>query len=67
MEKFLQQFSAEGYKCSVKDRKKSLSYKHLSTVVRDQKRYDFLSDYVPEKIKAEDALKERNLTETGAG
>ncbi|XVF47151.1 hypothetical protein PTKIN_Ptkin03bG0086200 [Pterospermum kingtungense] len=42
-EKFLQQFCEDGYKCSVKDRKKSLSYKHLSTVVRDRKKYDFLS------------------------
>ncbi|XVF69410.1 hypothetical protein PTKIN_Ptkin11bG0079900 [Pterospermum kingtungense] len=66
-EKFLERFCKDGYKCSLKDRKKSLSYKHLSIVVRDRKRYDFLSDYVPEKIKAEDALKENNLTETGAG
>ncbi|XVF19469.1 hypothetical protein REPUB_Repub11eG0113400 [Reevesia pubescens] len=65
-EKFLEKFCEDGYNCSVKDRKKSLSYKHLSTVVRERKRYDFLSDYVPEKIKAEDALKERNSTETGA-
>ncbi|XWS28413.1 hypothetical protein CRYUN_Cryun25bG0066600 [Craigia yunnanensis] len=63
-EKFLEQFCEDGYKCSVKDRKKSLSYKHLSIVVRERKRYDFLSDYVPEKIKAEDALKEKNLIET---
>ena len=28
-EKFLEQFCEDGYKCSVKDRKKSLSYKHL--------------------------------------
>ncbi|XWS52682.1 hypothetical protein CRYUN_Cryun11dG0091800 [Craigia yunnanensis] len=66
-EKFLEQFCEDGYKCSVNDRKKSLSYKHLSIVVREQKRYDFLSDYVPEKIKAEDALKEKNLTETREG
>ncbi|XWS73716.1 hypothetical protein CRYUN_Cryun02cG0152300 [Craigia yunnanensis] len=66
-EKFLQQFCEDGYKSSVKDRKKSLSYKHLSTVVRERSRYDFLSDYVPEKLKAQDALRERNLPETGAG
>ncbi|XP_022754083.1 DNA polymerase epsilon subunit C-like [Durio zibethinus] len=66
-EKFLEQFCEDGYKCSVEDRKKSLSYKHLSMVVCERKRYDFLSDYVPEKIKAEDALKEKNLTETEAG
>ncbi|XP_022753696.1 DNA polymerase epsilon subunit C-like isoform X1 [Durio zibethinus] len=28
-EKFLEQFCEDGYKCSVEDRKKSLSYKHL--------------------------------------
>ncbi|KAK8655061.1 hypothetical protein V6N13_107653 [Hibiscus sabdariffa] len=66
-EMFLEKFSEDGYKCSVKDRKKSLSYKHLATVVHERKRYDFLSDYVPQKIKAEDALKEMNSTETGEG
>ncbi|KHG15987.1 dna polymerase epsilon subunit c [Gossypium arboreum] len=66
-ELFLEKFCEDGYKCSIKDRKKSLSYKHLSTVVHEQKRYDFLSDYVPQKIKAEDALKVMNLAETGEG
>ncbi|KAK8697432.1 hypothetical protein V6N13_113581 [Hibiscus sabdariffa] len=66
-EMFLEKFSEDGYKCSVKDRKKSLSYKHLATVAHERKRYDFLSDYVPQKIKAEDALKEMNSTETGEG
>ncbi|KAL4303555.1 hypothetical protein GQ457_10G004680 [Hibiscus cannabinus] len=66
-EMFLEKFSEDGYKCSVKDRKKSLSYKHLATVAHERKRYDFLSDYVPQKIKAEDALKEMNSTETGKG
>ncbi|GMI89161.1 hypothetical protein HRI_002585400 [Hibiscus trionum] len=66
-EMFLEKFSKDGYKCSVKDRKKSLSYKHLATVAHERKRYDFLSDYVPQKIKAEDALKEMNSTETWEG
>ncbi|XVE79065.1 hypothetical protein DITRI_Ditri14bG0027800 [Diplodiscus trichospermus] len=66
-EKFLEKICEDGYKCSVKDRKKSLSYKHLSMVVREGKKYDFLSDYVPEKIKAEDALKKKNMTGTGSG
>ncbi|XP_039014869.1 chromatin accessibility complex protein 1-like [Hibiscus syriacus] len=66
-EMFLEKFSEDGYKCSVKDRKKSLSYKHLASVVHERKRYDFLSDYVPQKIKAEDALKEMNSTENGEG
>ncbi|XP_040973714.1 DNA polymerase epsilon subunit C isoform X2 [Gossypium hirsutum] len=64
-ELFLEKFCEDGYKCSIKDRKKSLSYKHL--FVHEQKRYDFLSDYVPQKIKAEDALKVMNLAETGEG
>ncbi|CAK7327424.1 unnamed protein product [Dovyalis caffra] len=66
-EKFVEQFSEEAYDCSVQDRKKSLGYKHLSTVVSKRRRFDFLSDFVPEKLKAEDALEERNLTETGQG
>ncbi|KAH1131199.1 hypothetical protein J1N35_002577 [Gossypium stocksii] len=66
-ELFLEKFCEDGYKSSIKDRKKSLSYKHLSTVVHEQKRYDFLSDYVPQKIKAEDALKVMNLAERGEG
>ncbi|XP_061349022.1 DNA polymerase II subunit B3-1 [Gastrolobium bilobum] len=59
-EKFLEQFTQDAYACSVQDRKKSLNYKHLSYVVSKQRRYDFLSDFVPEKMKAEDALRERN-------
>ncbi|KAK2433959.1 DNA-directed DNA polymerase [Trifolium repens] len=60
-EKFLEQLAQEAYVCSVQDRKKSLSYNHLSRVVSKQSRYDFLSDFVPEKVKAEDALRETNL------
>ncbi|KAJ4848911.1 hypothetical protein Tsubulata_025474 [Turnera subulata] len=65
VEKFLERFSEDGFKCSVRDRKKSLGYKHLATVVSKQSRFDFLSDYVPEKIKAEDALAERRAADTG--
>ncbi|KAK2380318.1 nuclear factor Y, subunit C10 [Trifolium repens] len=60
-EKFLEQLAQEAYVCSVQDRKKFLSYNHLSRVVGKQRRYDFLSDFVPEKVKAEDALRETNL------
>ncbi|KAJ0021751.1 hypothetical protein Pint_32188 [Pistacia integerrima] len=66
-EKFLEQFSEDAYACCVKDRKKSVAYKHLASVVSKQTRYDFLSDFVPEKIKAEDALSERKLAEIGEG
>lgn len=59
-EKFLEQLAEDAYGCCAQDRKKSLSYNHLSRVVSKQRRYDFLSDFVPEKVKAEDALRETN-------
>ncbi|KAL5581255.1 hypothetical protein UlMin_013697 [Ulmus minor] len=65
-EKFLEKFCEEAYASSVKDRKKSIAYKHLSSVVSKQKRYDFLSDFVPEKVKAKDALAERNSVKSEA-
>ncbi|XP_038902902.1 DNA polymerase epsilon subunit C [Benincasa hispida] len=64
-EMFLVQFCKDAYACCAQDRKKSLAYKHLSSVVCKRKRYDFLSDFVPEKLKFEDALKERNMAESG--
>ncbi|KAH8499420.1 hypothetical protein Peur_074495 [Populus x canadensis] len=66
-EKFLEQFSDEAYDYSVQDRKKSLAYKHLSTVVSKRRRFDFLSDFVPEKLNAKDALADRELAMTGQG
>ncbi|XP_062082058.1 DNA polymerase II subunit B3-1 [Humulus lupulus] len=65
-EKFIENFCGEAYACAIKDRKKSLAYKHLSSAVSKQKRYDFLSDFVPEKVKAVDALAERKLLEAEA-
>ena len=59
-EMFLEQLAEEAYAFCAKDRKKYLSYNHLSHVVSKQRRYDFLSDFVPEKVKAEDALRETN-------
>ncbi|KAK9940165.1 hypothetical protein M0R45_016838 [Rubus argutus] len=64
-EKFLEKFSEDAHKCCVKDRKKAIAYKHLSSVVCKQKRYDFLSDFVPERVKAEDALAKRKQSEAG--
>ncbi|XP_022986059.1 DNA polymerase epsilon subunit C-like isoform X1 [Cucurbita maxima] len=64
-EMFLVQFCKDAYACCAQDRKKSLAYKHLSSVVCKRKRYDFLSDFVPEKLKFEDALKERSMAESG--
>ncbi|CAK8576113.1 unnamed protein product [Lathyrus sativus] len=57
-EKFLEQLAQEAYACCAQDRKKYLSYNHLSNVVSKQGRFDFLSDFVPEKVKAEEALRE---------
>ncbi|KAL9413095.1 hypothetical protein AB3S75_041714 [Citrus x aurantiifolia] len=65
-DKFLEQFCEDAYECCAKDRKKSLAYKHLAAV-SEQSKYDFLSDYVPEKLKAEDALAQRELAEGGEG
>ncbi|KAL9254438.1 DNA polymerase II subunit B3-1-like protein [Drosera capensis] len=66
-EKFLEAFSADSYASAIRDRKKSLGYKHLSTVVSKEKRFDFLSDFVPEKVKAEKALSEMKLSGTSPG
>nr|XP_043609337.1 DNA polymerase epsilon subunit C [Erigeron canadensis] len=57
-EKFLQLLTTEAYASAFLDRKKNIDYKHLSSVVSKRRRLDFLSDFVPEKVKAEDALKE---------
>ncbi|XP_023733230.1 DNA polymerase II subunit B3-1 [Lactuca sativa] len=63
-EKFLQLFTTEAYASAFLDRKKHIGYKHLSSVVGKRRRFDFLSDFVPEKVKAEDALKETPAVET---
>ncbi|XP_042487074.1 DNA polymerase epsilon subunit C [Macadamia integrifolia] len=63
-EKFLESLAEDAYACSAQDHKKSINYKHLSSVVSKTKRYDFLSDFVPEKVRAEDALEERRLAGT---
>ncbi|KAI3511767.1 hypothetical protein L1887_18925 [Cichorium endivia] len=63
-EKFLELFTTEAYASAFLDRKKHIGYKHLSSVVSKRRRFDFLSDFVPEKVKAEDALKESPATET---
>ncbi|KAK4441165.1 hypothetical protein Salat_0451400 [Sesamum alatum] len=55
-EKFLQLFCREAYACAFLDRKNYTAYNHLSSVVSKRKRFDFLSDFIPEKLKAEDAL-----------
>ncbi|KAK7404695.1 hypothetical protein VNO78_05651 [Psophocarpus tetragonolobus] len=64
-EKFLQQFAQDAYASCVQDRKKSLSYDHLANAVTKQRRYDFLSDFVPQRVRAEDALRERSSAGRG--
>ncbi|KAL8140454.1 hypothetical protein V2J09_006475 [Rumex salicifolius] len=62
-EKFLEIFCGDSYKCAAHDRKSYVSYKHLSTAVTKDLRFDFLSDYVPEKVKADKALAEQKPVE----
>jgi DNA polymerase epsilon subunit 4/chromatin accessibility complex protein 1 len=64
---FIERFSEEAYDSSVKDKKKFIHYKHLSSVVSNDQRYEFLADSVPEKLKAEAALEEweRGMTDAG--
>ncbi|KAH0876874.1 hypothetical protein HID58_064268 [Brassica napus] len=64
-ELFIERFSEEAYGSSVKDKKKFIHYKHLSSVVSNEERYEFLADCVPEKLKAEVALEEweRSMTD----
>ncbi|KAF8039811.1 hypothetical protein BT93_B2120 [Corymbia citriodora subsp. variegata] len=64
-EKFIEQLCEDAYAVTAaRDRKRSFKYQHLSSLVCKWKRYDFLSDFVPEKMKAEDALAERKPEET---
>ncbi|KAF2545482.1 hypothetical protein F2Q70_00019594, partial [Brassica cretica] len=43
MELFIERFSEEAYGSSVKDKKKFIHYKHLSSVVSNEERYEFLA------------------------
>ncbi|KAL3829174.1 hypothetical protein ACJIZ3_017976 [Penstemon smallii] len=62
-EKFLELFSKEAYANAFLDRKNYVCYNHLSSVVSKRRRFDFLSDFVPEKVKAEDALNKMSEAE----
>lgn len=57
-EKFLELFSKEAYACASKDGKRKIEYQHLSSLIPGNKKFDFLSDFVPAKVKVADALKE---------
>ena len=63
-EKFIELFSKDAYDSAVEDHKRFVAYKHLASVVCKKKRFDFLSDFVPEKVMAEKALAERKPAET---
>ncbi|KAI8573682.1 hypothetical protein RHMOL_Rhmol01G0296100 [Rhododendron molle] len=63
-EKFLELFCKEAHACALQGSKNQVWYKHLSSVVSKRKRFDFLLDIVPEKVKAEDALAEMSVAET---
>ncbi|XP_068640872.1 DNA polymerase II subunit B3-1-like isoform X1 [Aristolochia californica] len=65
---FLQQLVQDAYEEEPRPHKKSgISYKNLSSVVSKQKRYEFLSDFVPERLKAKVALSERAALEEEMG
>ncbi|XP_050217941.1 DNA polymerase II subunit B3-1 [Mercurialis annua] len=63
-EMFVEQFVEKAYECAARDKKKTLAYKYLSSVVGKQRRFDFLSDFVPEQLKAEEALGQIKSAET---
>ncbi|KAJ8512186.1 hypothetical protein OPV22_002620 [Ensete ventricosum] len=56
-EMFLEKFVKDSFARGMRRQKKSVTYKDLSSTVHSKKRYEFLSDFVPEKVKAEDALR----------
>lgn len=62
-EKFLELFCREAYSCAFLDHRNQVSYNHLASVVSKRRRFDFLSDFVPEKVKAEYALAEMSKAE----
>ncbi|KAL7085031.1 hypothetical protein ACP275_14G257600 [Erythranthe tilingii] len=57
-EKFLQLFTRDAYAQAFIEKKNYTAYNHLSSVVSTRSRFGFLSDFVPEKVKAEDAIEE---------
>ncbi|KAL8029820.1 hypothetical protein ABFX02_14G248000 [Erythranthe guttata] len=62
-EKFLQLFTRDAYAQAFIENKNYTAYNHLSSVVSTRSRFGFLSDFVPEKVKAEDAIEEIPETE----
>lgn len=62
-ERFLEQFVVDSFEHILEEIKSNLSYKPLASTVGNQKRYEFLADFVPEKVKAADALAQRASAE----
>nr|ADE77178.1 unknown [Picea sitchensis] len=62
-ERFLEQFVVDSFEHVLEETKNILSYKPFSSTVANQKRYEFLADFVPEKVKAADALAQRASAE----
>ncbi|GLJ52318.1 hypothetical protein SUGI_1112800 [Cryptomeria japonica] len=62
-EKFLEQFLEDSLEYVPEENKTILGYKQLSLVVANQKRYEFLADFVPQKIRAAEALSQKASAE----
>ncbi|KAI4373521.1 hypothetical protein MLD38_011640 [Melastoma candidum] len=62
---FINQFCEDAFELAAsRGLKNVLKYEHLSSLVYNMDRYDFLSDYVPQKIKAKDAIAEAKAWES---
>lgn len=53
---FLEKFVEQSFEHMIDDKRHSLSYKDLSMHVSQAKRFEFLADFVPEKVAASSAL-----------
>eukprot|EP00252_Welwitschia_mirabilis_P011413 TRINITY_DN25651_c0_g1_i1.p1 TRINITY_DN25651_c0_g1~~TRINITY_DN25651_c0_g1_i1.p1 ORF type:complete len:158 (+),score=25.19 TRINITY_DN25651_c0_g1_i1:56-529(+) len=62
-EKFLECFAKDAFENLSKNKPNTLAYTNLSSTVASEKRYEFLTDFVPQKVKAKDALSQRSVTE----
>ncbi|EGG15245.1 putative histone-like transcription factor [Cavenderia fasciculata] len=49
-ELFLEHLVQEAYNATLRDKRRILSYKDLSTTVKDNDRLEFLSDIIPQKL-----------------
>ncbi|KAI5077388.1 hypothetical protein GOP47_0007212 [Adiantum capillus-veneris] len=56
---FLEKFVEHSFEHMIDDRRHVLTYKDLATHVNHAKRFQFLADFVPEKVTAINALSNR--------